>query len=42
METCYLVTPTAALPGVVPVVPRYRGGTGIVSKFKKRKADSEE
>ena len=25
METCYLVTPTAALPGVVPVVPRYRG-----------------
>ena len=23
METCYLVTPTAALPGVVPVVPRY-------------------
>ena len=21
---------------------RYRGGTGIVSKFKKRKADSEE
>ena len=24
METCYLVTPTATLPGVVPAVLRYR------------------